>query len=208
MLESLYGVQLNHKNFIYATGELLRTKVTQEFNENKEIVIWVGNSDTLTNNHLEAFDVLLSFKQENIKVICPLNYGNKTYANLINKNGKEVFGDRFVGLLDFIQRESYFQLMDSVDICLMYHNRSQAGGNIFAFLQKGKKVYLKANSTIYLLLKELGFHIFSELELAKQSYEQFIEPLSVAQIEQNIALLETYLYGQDIRKKWLTELLN
>ena len=98
--------------------------------------------------------------------------------------------------------------MDSVDICLMYHNRSQAGGNIFAFLQKGKKVYLKANSTIYLLLKELGFHIFSELELAKQSYEQFIEPLSVAQIEQNIALLETYLYGQDIRKKWLTELLN
>ncbi len=208
LLETLYGVQLNHKNFIYATGELLRTKAAQEFDEKKEMVIWVGNSDTLTNNHLEAFDVLSSLKQENIKVICPLNYGNKTYANLINKNGKEVFGDRFVGLLDFIQRESYFQLMDSVDICLMYHNRSQAGGNIFAFLQKGKKVYLKANSTIYLLLKELGFHIFSELELAKQSYEQFIEPLSVTQIEQNIALLETHLYGQDIRKKWLTELLN
>ena len=65
--------------------------------------ILLGNSATPENNHVDIIDLLVENSSENVKIICPLSYGNKEYAATISKYGREHLGDRFVPLDKFLK---------------------------------------------------------------------------------------------------------
>jgi dTDP-N-acetylfucosamine:lipid II N-acetylfucosaminyltransferase len=175
LVEELYGVQLIHHYFIYNVGIENLTHSSKKADKTCH-TIWLGNSDTPTNNHLDAIEALAHFKDEDIEIICPLNYGNQHYGNVIEATGKNVFGEKFIALRDYLDRESYYNLMDRTDVAVMFHNRGQAGGNVIAFLKKGVKVYMKDESTISQFYKEKGVEIHSANQIAKEDFISFINP--------------------------------
>lgn len=122
--------------------------------------ILIGNSADSTNNHLESFEKLLPFKNENILIYCPLSYGSTAYAERITKLGKEMFGDKFIPLLKFMPFEKYLELLGKIDIAVFAHKRQQAMGNTITLLGLGKKVYMRSDVTTWSLFTKLGVNVF------------------------------------------------
>ena len=116
-----------------------------EKNEHEGTNILVGNSATISNYHLQVFDELSRFQNENIRIYVPLSYGSKTYAGSVIARGKELFGDKFIPLTEFIPRDDYFRLLMSMDVAIFANDRQQAMGNIVALLYAGKKVYMRSD---------------------------------------------------------------
>ncbi len=130
--------------------------------------IQIGNSATATNNHLEVFDYLKKADLGNRKIIVPLSYGDKKYANYIRDKGRELFPNNFYPLIDFMPLKAYQKTMQACGIVVMNHHRKQATGNVISMLWMGAKLFINEKSMTYHFLKRIGCHIFStERELSK-----------------------------------------
>ena len=136
------------------------------------IAVQVGNSADSSNNHFEIFKKLEKYKNESIKIYCPLSYGDKTYAEEVIKKGKEIFGEKFVPMTEFLEYSKYLEFLSQIDIAIFAHDRQQAVGNITSLLSMKKTVYLKKEVTTYNMLEELGikvkvFNSLDNLEILK-----------------------------------------
>ncbi len=124
------------------------------------INILVGNSADPTNNHEEIFDKLTAYQQENIQIFCPLSYGPIDNAKRIAKLGRELFGEKFKPLLDFMPFEKYLELLGQIDIAVFAHKRQQGMGNTITLLGLGKKFYMRSDITPWAMFDELGVKVF------------------------------------------------
>ncbi|WP_445958144.1 TDP-N-acetylfucosamine:lipid II N-acetylfucosaminyltransferase [Yeosuana sp.] len=123
--------------------------------------ILLGNSASLTNNHIEAFDILKDFNLEDRELIIPLSYGDMNYGHQISEIGKSIFGENIRTIFDFMPLDKFNMLLSSCNVVIMNHYRQQAVGNIIAMLWIGAKVYLNESNTIYHYLKRIGIFVFS-----------------------------------------------
>ena len=128
-------------------------------NNHSLINIQIGNSADSSHKHIEVFNMLLKYKDENIKIWVPLSYGDEIYADKVIKKGMELFGDKFVPLIDFMNFEDYNLYLASIDIAFFNYDRQQAMGNIIGLLSLGKTVYLKSSITPYKYFVDLGIKI-------------------------------------------------
>jgi len=122
--------------------------------------IFVGNSATTSNNHLDIFDII---KNTNKKILVPLSYGAydfKDYKSRIISNGNEVFKNNFIPITSYLPINDYNKLLLSCNSVIMYHIRQQALGNIFNSLFFGMRVFLNIKSVTYIFLKDQGMIIF------------------------------------------------
>lgn len=139
------------------------------------ISILVGNSATETNNHMEVFKVLEKYKGENIKIFCPLSYGDFKYAEQIIKYGKLVFGKKFIPLTNFMNPNEYIDLLNSIDIGIFNNNRQQALGNIFSLGYLGKKLYIRADTSMWTEINDsLKLRVFKIEHLKEENFQSFI----------------------------------
>jgi hypothetical protein len=181
-------------------------QITSGFNNKSEVTnVWLGNSDTETNNHLDALYDLRKFRNCNFQIFCPLNYGfSKDYGDLVSKEGSLIFGEKFISLREFIPYSEYISFLQKVDVAVMYHNRSQASGNIFVLIKLGKKVFLKSQSTIYKLLVQLGIVVFDSNDIKNITYQDFIKPLDQSQVESNVQKISDTFSQQNCFKNYLS----
>ena len=122
--------------------------------------ILVGNSADPSNNHKEVLDKLKPYKGNDIKIFCPLSYGNQEYAAKVIDYGKSIFGEKFVPMTDFLERDKYLQFLQEIDVAIFNHKRQQAMGNILMLLGYGKKVFIRKESTLMGLFNSNGIAIF------------------------------------------------
>ena len=64
--------------------------------------IQVGNSADPSNNHLEIFDQLMEYRDQNIFIYAPLSYGDAKNAQTIEKEGLRRFGKKFVAMKELL----------------------------------------------------------------------------------------------------------
>jgi dTDP-N-acetylfucosamine:lipid II N-acetylfucosaminyltransferase len=147
-----------HECFIYPSNLYHEPPVQNTHHEG--INILVGNSATPTNNHKEVLDKLQAYVQEDIKIYCPLSYGDPKYADDIASYGKSIFGDKFIALHDFLPWNEYFQFLATIDIAIFNHNRQQGMGNITTLLGLGKKVYIRKEISSWHTLDGLGIKVY------------------------------------------------
>jgi 4-alpha-L-fucosyltransferase (Fuc4NAc transferase). len=170
--------------------------------------ILLGNSASLTNNHLEAFDKIMRLNLEDRKLVVPLSYGDSRYAMEICKEGKNIFGKTFSPILDFMPLQEYNRMLSSCSIVVMNHYRQQAVGNILAMLWMGAKIYLNESNTFYQYLKNEGIHIFSiDMDLVNENPE-VLDELTPIQIQTNREKLLKRISFNAIKDKLREELLN
>ncbi len=161
--------KVKHLKFTYYPIEFIldenKNKVVSDNN------ILLGNSASKSNNHIEAIDILKNIELEERKVIVPLSYGQKEYADIIINYGNEQLSNSFTPLSSFLSLSEYNNVIQSCGIVVMNHYRQQAVGNILASLWMGAKVFLDERNTFYHYLKRIGCYVYSIKELSHDNLE-------------------------------------
>lgn len=185
--EGFYPAKLNYKDL---------DNLINSYEKNNTLFIQIGNSADKTNNHIEVLNELIIFKEENIKIFCPLSYGDKEYANYISEYGKKLFGDKFIPMLDFMPYSEYIEYLNSIDIAIFNNDRQQALGNIYLLLYFGKKVFIRSDTTMWKhFTEELDTHIYDVLKIKDINFSQ------LKTIDKNINLINR----ENIRKIYTEE---
>ncbi|WP_102305440.1 TDP-N-acetylfucosamine:lipid II N-acetylfucosaminyltransferase [Vibrio cyclitrophicus] len=127
--------------------------------------ILLGNSATITNNHIDSINMLSELNLENKKIVIPLSYGNGQYRNYVDRLAMKKFGNDYVPLIDYMSMSDYVRVLQSCSVIIMNHLRQQALGNIIIGLHMGAKIYLQEKNPIYGYLKGIGFVIYSISEV-------------------------------------------
>lgn len=137
--------------------------------------ILLGNSATKTNRHEEIINHFEKFKEDDYELIVPLSYGDMEYGQYIKKIGTEKLGDKFVPVMQYMELEQYYELLNSVDVAIFNNDRQQALGNIAALLYLGKKVYMRRGTTMWEELVDIqGYQIHPIEELRNADIESMI----------------------------------
>ncbi len=135
--------------------------------------ILIGNSASFTNNHLEIFSLLKNVDLSGRRLIVPLSYGDKEYRDHIITIGRNLFGDSFMPLVDFMPIDEYYTVIKSCSIAIMNQYRQQATGNISAMIVFGAKVYLSNKNPYYMNCINRGLKICAIEELTSDSSSLF-----------------------------------
>lgn len=123
--------------------------------------IILGNSGSITNNHIPAYKLLSTFDLKNKKVITPLSYGDKYYRSFLVKKGYKYLGKNFSPVTEFMPLHEYNKLLCSGRIIIMFNLRQEAVGNILVSLYLGAKVYLNEENNLYEYFSSIGIKVFS-----------------------------------------------
>lgn len=153
--------------------------------------ILVGNSASPENNHLEVFQLL----RQNVnltgrKIFVPLSYGNEAYRDKIVILGKQMFGEQFIPLIEFMPKDEYISLLDNCGFVFMNHLRQQAMGNIFIMIMKGAKLYMNPESPAYKWLVEKGAAVNSvdTLQNTVATSSNLFSAITIEEHQKNIAI--------------------
>ncbi len=156
--------------------------------------ILVGNSATVTNNHIDVFRALAMHDLGLRKVFVPLSYGDPIYRENIIDHGRKILGKSFVPLVDFIPFEKYRSIVASCNVVIMNHHRQQALGNIGAALHQGAYVFLNNLNPAYEFFKSEGAFVHSFEDLTTKQLPLSSAP--VDEVAENRAILEKH-WGRD-----------
>jgi hypothetical protein len=166
---------------------------------NREINILVGNSTDPSNNHLEVFELLKNIPKGKIKVYCPLSYGlYQEYKEKVKEKGKEIFGDSFFSIENFMTIEEYTNWLKSIDIAIFNHKRQEAMGVTLTLLSLGKTVYMNSQTSSYDSFINRGFSVFDN-SLILNPNELFLQ----RDISNNRNLLEIYYGLNGLKLSWI-----
>jgi hypothetical protein len=161
-----------------------------------EILILVGNSADKTNRHEFIFDKLRKFSSDNIKVITPLSYSYRDgYRERIINIGKEIFGEKFYPLTEFLPYDKYLEILFNIDIAIFAHNRQQGMGNLIQLLGLGKKVYLNPETSQWNLLQNLGIKVYDinrDIDLN----------INAKELENNKKIVREWFSLENLIKQW------
>lgn len=154
-----------------------------------EINIQVGNSADPCNNHEEILTKLVKYKDENIFIYAPLSYGNMVHAEKIKKMGSELFGDKFIPMMELLPKDEYNNFLEKVDIAVFNHERQQAMGNTISLIGMGKTVYCRIGTSQWDFFKDLNINIKNTSDLS-------LEKLSEHKVKNNIKIIED-IFSED-----------
>lgn len=149
--------------------------------------ILIGNSASLTNNHLEIIDILKEINISERSIYFPLNYGNPNYAKIVNNYAIKNL-QNCVALLNFMPIEDYNKILLKSGIVIMNHYRQQAVGSVLIALYFGSKVYLN-DTTLYFYLKRIGCIVFSISRDLKKENKDCLINLNKTEIELNRSII-------------------
>jgi dTDP-N-acetylfucosamine:lipid II N-acetylfucosaminyltransferase len=167
------------------------------------VKLLLGNSATETNNHLEAFKLL---KDLDVDIYCPLSYGMEDYKNFIITKGKSLFGERFFPITEYMDRVKYVEFLTTLDVVLMYHNRSQAWGNIATCLTLGKPVFIKQKNPLSKFINAMDLNYYDADKIKEYDLKALIAKEYLKRSD-NCALLQFHL-SQDKRLNDMKQLFN
>lgn len=188
-----------HVCFMYPSNIFTKHMIVPKTDDS--ICVQVGNSADPANNHLEVFEKLLCYKEQNLKIYVPLSYGNFEYAQQIITIGTGMFGDKFIPLTDFLAIDKYQEFLANIDIAIFNHKEQQAMGNTIALLGLGKKVFIRKEVTPWKAFEELGIKVFDVNNFAldlidSQTKDRNIEKVKEVFTEKNLVKQLSDIYGQ------------
>ncbi len=171
---------------IYQESIMYLSNTYREFdtpkNASSTINIQLGNSANSSNNHIEILEKLLPFKNQDICIYVPLSYSDQNHAKKVIAIGKELFGDKFVPLTEFIPFEEYLAFLGKIDIAIFNNSRQQAMGNIITLLGLGKTVYIRSDTTQWQLFKEKNIKVYDVNDF--QSLENHCHKYNISNVKQ------------------------
>ncbi len=182
--------------------EKLLDNLKEQDEEDYEYRVMVGHSPAKECCHFDIFERLQKFKDNNIRIICPLSYGVSDYANEVAEKGKDVFDSKFEPIFKFMRIDKYRDFLATIDLAILVMNRQQGLGNIYMLLAAGKKVILRRGTSMYEWFAKEGFKIYDESELEKSFAE--VCDFSLENRKYNMEKMQQFYKDsyEDALKKW------
>ena len=195
----------NFKHLWYNYYSIERTVGSLMDGQCNGLNIWIGNSSSLKNNHVDVLWTLykegLLRKLQNHKVIIPLSYGEPWVRNVVMKVGRLFLGKLMQVLVNYIPRDEYNGLMLSCSTMIMNYWQPAAQGNIITGLWLGMRVYLSEKCVSYDYFKRIGCKIYSiERDLNRKNPDVFA-PMKQEDIDANRAVLRKWYSREEIHKR-------
>ncbi|MDG1429718.1 MAG: TDP-N-acetylfucosamine:lipid II N-acetylfucosaminyltransferase [Crocinitomicaceae bacterium] len=207
LLESDYkllGEVIEHNATWRTTGyQTLESLIGQNGFDIHGDSVLLGNSSTPSNRHDLAFDYLSKVETLNRAIVSPLNYGDAAYRSATIKTGKDLFGEKFVPLVDFMPLNEYIEILKTCSHVILPHQRQQGFGTIMTMLYGGAKLYLSEESPFYNWLKDLGIIVFS---IEDDLSNELTSNLSLESQKENRKIVSQYL-AEDLITKQITDIL-
>jgi len=150
--------------------------------------ILVGNAAAPVNNHLEMLELLAGQDLSGRRVLAPLSYGDPQYAALIASAGRELLGDHFVPLTEFLPLDAYNELLTDCGIVMIGAYRQLALGNILRAIWQGAHLVLDRRNPVVDYLRGHGVEVTLLEDVATHGLP--LEPLSGVQLAANRAFLD------------------
>lgn len=169
----LYNKKLVFNRFVYPTLDEsipfdIDLALKNRGDGRKKIKIQIGNSADPSNNHLEVFRAIKGHLGSDFEILCPLSYGDQDYATNVIRVGKEMWGDSFRPLTDFMSYEDYVKELSSVDCLILNHKRQQGLGNLNLALSLGAKVFVRSDTTTYKDYSSMGFKVYDTKKILRE----------------------------------------
>lgn len=186
LLKKHFETNAEFKFFFFANFALFQKSYEHQLstNQNSNLIL-IGNSGSLTNNHIDVFEKV---NDDKLQFIIPLGYGKPFYINNLAKFFSTKENVKI--LLDYLPLDEYNKMLMNVNSCVMGHNRAEGLGNIHVLLYSGKKIFLKENTTTYRYLLDLGLQVFP---LEKCTTEEMVTPLTKNEITHNQKILKDFI---------------
>lgn len=158
--------------YMYGTVGAPRESLSQISNGNS---IQIGNSGWELNNHADILYRLNGLcLPENAQLIVPLSYGNLEYIEYVIRLGKNLFGNRFVAVTDFMPRDEYVKLLLNCAYYITAQIDYMGIGNVALALRRGAKVFLPEKSLIFKTYRRNNIPVFSlEKDLSNEGLRSF-----------------------------------
>lgn len=157
-----------------------------------KVKIMVGNSNSTNNNHIDIFSKIKKYDSDIEKIVCPLSYGNNIeYKDNVIRKGRELFGDKFEAIENFMPLFEYKKVLQEMDVVVFDHWRQEAMGVTLTLMSLGKIVYVNPYTTSFQSLSKRGFRIFDNNLLFNEG------PRVNRNVQANKELLNKY-YSEDI----------
>lgn len=67
---------------------------------------------------MQALDAMKGLASEDIEIICPLSYGDKSYGEQVIEYGNKLFGDKFLPILNYMSPDEYSKLLNIVQVAV------------------------------------------------------------------------------------------
>ena len=144
-------------------------------NDSGTYKILVGHSAYPWGLHLEAFRLLEHLKNQKVEIICPLSYGFDDYREVVIEAGRNIFGDKFTPIINFMSRQEYINFLASCEAGIYLTNIQQGMGNISLLLRLGKKVYMREGTAMWKQYKEtIKYTVYPVSELENITLEKLV----------------------------------
>lgn len=165
MLRKNTGARAQYFPFQYSSRK--KTQDVPQMSKKADAIL-VGNSATMTNNHLDILSLLEQRGITNV-IQMPLSYGDEYYAEYL----KQVAASsklKINPILNFMEKEEYMSFLTHCKALVLGCVRQQALGNVLMMLSQGSKVFLYEDSIDYKYLKSAGLVVFTiENDLTKEN---------------------------------------
>lgn len=173
------------KAFNYSLHETLGELYSAPFNDATGIMI--GNSASLSNNHLYVLEMMKKFQIGDASIIMPLSYGGvPQYKEEVMDVYKKEYPGQVNFLLEYMPLHEYNKTFLNVGTMILASWRQESIGTIMMGFYLGIKVYMSNKSPLYQSLKEEGFVLYAIEDVTTSSFGM---PLSLEQKEHNRNLL-------------------
>lgn len=164
------------------------------------INIMLGNSATKECRYMETIDLLSEIDDYKMNIYCILAYpsSNQAYINLVSAHGKEVFGNRFIPVVDYMSYDDYMKFLISIDVAIFNHSRQQGLGNIASLLYLGKKVFVSEENACGDYFKRIGVSLFDMVELK----DEIKIELDLDTQAENKKIIKNFFSDAEFRTRW------
>lgn len=175
------------------SGQLNRSPMPPP--HSKRLTFLVGNSADPSNEHIEVLEAIEKCGPRDVRIICPLSYGDPENAERVAYEGTRMFGERFEPLREFLDKDAYFKRIQEVDIVVFGHRRQQGMGNLLSLLGMGKTIYVRRSISTWGLFHQMGVKV-----LAFEDFQG--EQLDSKTILSNRSLIEANFSSKVLEKQW------
>jgi len=159
----------------------------------------VGNSASYENNHVDLFEYIAEhYVLGKRKAVVPLSYGSDAYRAKVLDAGKYYLGDNFMPLLDFMDKQSYNDLLGRCGYVFMGHLRQQALGNICIMMLKGARIHLHSQNPLFRWFSKRGAVVNTWDDSGE--LKPRLTPLTVEQKLLNQSIIMSN-WGRDVQDK-------
>lgn len=141
---------------------------------NKSTRIMVGHCGAEADRHLEIFEKLKKYKDENIIISLILSYGNKDYIKKVKSKAVEIFNDKVEFINNYMEYDDFAKYISTVDVAILDQIYSNALGNLSLLIFFQKKVYINRNGNIAESFCNSGIKANYTDDIYKLSFEEFV----------------------------------